>query len=230
MRPSEVAYLKVEVAHKVVCEVEAGHLEEQFVLVDGVWMVCESEHEAAFALGSERRLLYRIAVVEHLGATVPHALHVEPAAVEPPSGLHAVDYHACQFADAALGILLYYLLHIGHAAVGIAAVELGHASDEEELVAVGTQREAFFRHSAAAFHLAVAPGAERFVGGSVERVLYVFAKLGVLDEVRVAEQSRPLAVGVGRLQLLQVAFGLAGSVHALIEQVEVVQHLVHLLV
>ena len=52
-----------------------------------------------------------------------------------PSGLHSVDDHSCQGAHIALRVFVHHFLHVVHAALGIALVELCHTVEEDELVA-----------------------------------------------------------------------------------------------
>ena len=134
----DVLDLDVEVARYETGEVEARHLEEELVLVDGVGLIGKHEDEVDIALDLELTGSDGVAVAHDDGAPRPHVAHVEASAMEAPSGLHAVDDHACHAAHLALGELFHHLFHIFQAAVAVAGVELAQSADEDELVAVVT--------------------------------------------------------------------------------------------
>ena len=220
----------VEVAHDEMGEIELRHLEQQFVLVDGVGMIDQQELEVCYAVGGELACLYAIAVVEYGRPSGPHVFQVEFCSSQPFAGIHTVDNHARHLADATLREFLHDRLHVGYTPVGIAVVEFAQTADEQELVAVSSQGESCFRYANVAAHFAVAVFLERFVGSRIKRVFYVYAKLRVFLEVGVVEDGCPLAFGIFLFQQTDIVVGGGWFSLARIEQEQVVVHIVHLLV
>ena len=134
----------VEVAHHVVGEVVFCQLIEQLVFVERVGLVGNHEDEVDIAVGRELARGNGVAVGQDGGATFPDTAEVELAALQSAACLYSVDYHACQSADVALRVFLDDGRHVLKTAVGIARVELAHAIDEDEIVAVGSQGESVF--------------------------------------------------------------------------------------
>ena len=163
----DVFQLQVKISHDVRGEVEACHLVEQLVLVKRVGVVCDDEEELLVAVVGECSRCDGVAVVEHDGASAPHVAQVEVPTMEALAGFHAVDDHAGHFAYTPGGEVLHHLVHVGQAALCIIVVETAETSDEEELVAVGSQWEACFGKLGVGHHLLVAVGAECLVGGGV---------------------------------------------------------------
>ena len=141
MQPLEVFDADVEIACHIGGEVILGYLEEQLVLVDGIWTVGEQEDKPVVAVGRESFLLGGVLGSEHIAALRPDITQVELSAVESSSGIHAVYDHSRHLAQPAVGILRYHLVHLFQTFGNLALVELGHTADEEELVAVGASRE-----------------------------------------------------------------------------------------
>ena len=71
---------------------------------------------------------------------------------------------------------------------------------------------------------------ESIIGGSIDRVLYMFAKTGVLLKIGIAEQDGQLTFRVVLLHASQTTVGQVGLSLAGIEQEEVIPRLVHLFV
>ena len=109
---------------------------------------------------------------------------------------HAIHYHAGHLADTATGIVYYHIVHVLEATVGVAVVQAAQSTDEDELVAVGTQRESGLRNMGIAEHLLVTVGLEGFVGSGIERVFDMLAPFGVLHIIGVGEDGGPLTVGI----------------------------------
>ena len=229
MQSAHLLNLEVEVSHEEVGEVVACQLEEQLVFVEAVGLVGNHEDERDVVLGAQLYGGYRVAVAHHHCPAAPHVAHVELAALQFASCLHAVDDHSRQFADAAVGEFLHHLVHVLQASVAVAVVQLGQSADEDELIAVGAQWEARSREFRVLPHLAHPVGLERLVGRRVKRVLHVLAEAGVLHVVRVGEQRCPLALGILFLQFRQPRVRLRHIPLAGVEQVEVVVYVVHLL-
>ena len=167
VQPVEVLDYYVEVAHEEIVEVVACHLEEQFVLIDGVRVVCQQEQVRRQPVGNELPCLYRVAVVQHRAAPLPHVAYVEFSSAQPPAGVHPVYYHACNLADAAVRVVLHHVVHVLQASVGIAVVQFPEPVDEYELVAVCAHRETFLRHLRVPPHLSVPVGLECRVCGGI---------------------------------------------------------------
>ena len=200
-------HLYVEVAHHERCEVVAGQLEEHTVGVYRVGLVRNHVYERSVAVVRELAHRRRVAFVEHLRASLPDVLEVELAALQLSSLVHALHYHACHYGYRALRILLHHRVQIVDTALVVAVVQLAESADEEELVAVGTQREPLFRHADIAAHLLIARRLERIVCSGVQRVFEVHAETCVLYEVGVGEQCCPLALGVLLLESCHVRVG-----------------------
>ena len=197
--------LDVEVAHHVVGEVIAGELEEELIFVDGVGVVGNDIEELLVAFGRELAGGNRVAVAEHHRASAPDVAQVELSTMQAASFLHTVHNHACHLGELALRELLHEQLHIGQTAVAIAVVEFRESADEDELIAVQSHREALLREACVAAHLAIAVVLEGDVGGPVERVFHMLAKLCVLLEIRVGEQRCPLTLRELLLQSCHIA-------------------------
>ena len=118
------------------------------------------------------------------------------------------DDHARHAADLTVGESFDDFVQPADAAVALSIVEVAEAFYEEELVAVFTLWESRFRDSGIGQHHVVAVLLEAFVGGAVERVLYVFAEAGVLLIVGVCEQDGPFALRIERLQTVEACVGL----------------------
>ena len=89
------------------------------------------------------------------------------------------------------------------AAIAITVVQSAQTVDENELRTVFAQREPLFRYlRIGTYHLVVVV-LEGLVGGGIERVLDMLAKLGVLKVVGVAQQDGPFTLWVVRLQMRQ---------------------------
>ena len=125
----------------------------------------------------ELHIAYGVAVVEHVGASVPYVAKVEFTASKPSSGFNAVDNHSGHLADAALWEFLHYLLHVLDTFLGIAAVELTQSTYEEELIAVSSERESRCRYLYVAGHLVVSVGLESLVRGCIYRIFEMHTEL-----------------------------------------------------
>ena len=196
--------LDVEVPHDKGGEVEPGHLKQQLVLVERVGMVGQNEQEFFVTVGDELAGGDGVAVVEHNRTSAPYILQVEFASMEFAAGFHTVDNHARHLADAAAGIVFHHGVHVFQTSVGIIVVESAQSSDEDKLVAVGTQRETFLRNIGVAEDFLVTVGLECIVGGGVEGVLYMLAKFGVLHIVWVGEDAGPLTFRIFLLEQVDV--------------------------
>ena len=197
----------VEVAHHKIGEIIACEFEKQLVLVDGIGVVGDDVEEFFVALGRKFAYGHRIAVAEHDRPSTPHVAEVELAAVQPTTLFHAVYNHSSHLSEFALWEFFDQKLHIGHTAATVVVVEFGKSVDEDEFVAILTHREAFFRNARITTNLTVAVGLEGVVGGSVERVLDLFAELHRFREIGVGEQCRPLTFGIFVFEPTDVTLG-----------------------
>ena len=169
--------IQFEVTHDEVGEVETRHLEQQLVLVERVGMVGEDKGEVGDAVGDEFPRLDGVTVVEHGGTTAPYVTEVELATMELAAFANALHNHTGHLADAALRVVLHHGVHVFHATVHVSLVQFAQTVDEDELVAVGAQGITTLGDARIARHLAVAVGLEGFVGGGIERVFHMHAKL-----------------------------------------------------
>ena len=131
----------IKVADKIGCEVELRHLEEQLVLVDRVGLIGKEEHEVGLSLWAEGLLCGLLVLIEYGAASLPYVLQVELAAMETFSGIDSIDYHTSHLAESALRIFLDQGLHICHASLRIALVQLAQSADKDKLVTVGAHGE-----------------------------------------------------------------------------------------
>ena len=198
---------EVEVAHQEVGEIEACHFKEQLVLVDGIGLIGDEEDEIGIALGFEDTGCNRVAVGEHIATALPDVAHVELAAVEPASGLYAVDNHSGHRTDIAGGVFINHGLHVGETTLAVTAIQFVETSNEDEFITVGAHGESSFGEGRVGLHLDKAVSLEGFVGGSIERVFHVGAESGVLYEVWVGEQGGPQAFGVIGFQFAEPDVG-----------------------
>ena len=159
--------LYVEVAHHVRREVVACQLEQHSVGVYRVGLVSYHIYERGVAVVRELAHSRRVVLVEHLRTAFPNVLEVELAALQTSALVHALHNHACHLCHGALRILLHHRVQVFDAALIVAVVQLAQSADEEELVAVGSQRESMFGDSHIGAHLLVASRLERVVGRSV---------------------------------------------------------------
>ena len=186
----------IEVAHHERGEVEARHLEEQLILIERVGRVGDDKEEIFVAVGHESAGSDGVAVVEHGGTAAPHIAQVEFATMQLTACFHSIHYHAGHLADTATGIVFHHIVHVLETAVGVAVVQAAQSTDEDELVAVGTQRESGLRNMSVAEHFLVTVGLEGFVGSGIERVFDMLAPFGVLHIIGVGEDGGPLTVGI----------------------------------
>ena len=139
----DILEFHVEIAHQIVGEVEACHLEQQLVLVDGVGLVGNDKQEVGIALRLEHTGSNGIAVAEHIAAALPHIAHVELTATKLTALLDAVDNHAGHGTHRTRGVFLHHGLHVVETSLAVAHVEFAKTSNEDELIAVGAQLETF---------------------------------------------------------------------------------------
>ena len=150
--------------------------------------------------------------------------------MEPTAGVDSIDNHTGHFAQLTLGKLLDKFFHVGHAAVSVARIELSQTTDEQELVAIGSQGEAGGGDMRVASHFRESVGLEGIVGGGIERVLKMHPLTGVLGEVRIGEQHSPRALGIAGLQLVHECLGRGVVALPAIEQEEMIVDIGHLLI
>ena len=220
----------IEITHQIAGKVVLGQAEEQLVLVDGIGVKHEHKYKVRIALVGEFTGLNGVAVAEHGTAPAPHVPDVELSAPELPTLVHSVDDHACHLAHTALRILLDHLLQVVKTTLGIACIEFAQGTDEEELVAIGPQREALGRELGIGLHLSITIGFEGLVGSSIERIFQVNPEAGILGKMRIGEQCRPLALGTFLLQAFHIALGDSGLVSSRVKQEEMIEHVVHVLI
>ena len=128
-------------------------------------MVGENKQEVLVAVCHKGARGDGVAVAQHHGAAAPYIAQIKLPSAQLLASLHAVDYHACHLTDAAVGIVLHHIVHIFQASVSIVVVETAQTADEDELVAVGTQRESGFRHMCIAEDFFISACLEGVVGG-----------------------------------------------------------------
>ena len=220
----------VKVADQIAGEVETRQLEKQLVLIDRVGTIDHHEREVGVALIGELLRIDGITVGKDFRAAIPHIAQVELATMEPTASVDSIDDHTGHFAHLTLGKLLDKFFHVGHAAVGVARVEPAQTTDEQELVAIGSQGEARGGDMGVARHLRESVSLEGIVGGGIERVLKMHSLAGILGEVRIGEQHRPLALGIIGFQLLHVGLGCGMVALPAIEQEEMIVDICHLLI
>ena len=100
--------------------------------------------------------------------------------------LHTTDNHTCQRTDFAVWIFLDHFLQTFHTAVAITSVQKAQTVDEDELRTVCTQWETAFRQFGVCADDICAVSLEGLVGGCVERILQMFAELGILNIIRIS--------------------------------------------
>ena len=125
--------------------------------------------------------------------------------------------------------LLHKHLHIFQAAVAIAVIQFRESAYEDKLIAVLSQREAFFRQARVSAHLAIAVTLKGQVGGSVERIFHLLAEAGVFLEIGIGEQYCPLVIGELFLQPCHIARSQVVLTLARVQQEHVVIDVGHLL-
>ena len=226
----DVLELEVEIAHQVVGEVEACQLVEHLVLVDGIGFIGDDEQEVGVALGLEDAGCNGIAVAEHIGAAFPHIAHVELSTAQLPAFFYAIDDHTGNGAHLTCREFLHDGLHVVETSLAVADIEFAETIDEKELVAIGSHLESSFGKAGVGFYLVEAVGLEGLVGGGIEGILEMGAEAGVLNEIGVAEERRPLAFGIVALQAAEVVVGHLRLAFSHVKQIEMVEHIVHLLV
>ena len=197
----------IKVADKIGCEVELRHLEEQLVLVDRVGLIGKEEHEVGLSLWAEGLLCSLLVLIEYGAASLPYVLQVELAAMETFSGIDSIDYHTSHLAESALRIFLNQGLHICHASLRIALVQLAQSADKDKLVTVGAHGETGGRYIRVGQYRLVFPQFESLVGRSIERVFYVDTKLGIVGIVGVGKKCGPLTLWVFLLESLYIGVG-----------------------
>ena len=220
----------VEVADEVGRKVVTGHLIEQLVLVHRIGHVDEHELEWCVSLIAERTGLYRVAVGQHGSTPLPNIADVKRSSTQHPSFPNTIDDHTGHLGHRTLRIVFHHLLHRLQASIGIAAVECAESSYENELITVGSLREAGGRELRIALHLAEPVGLEGGIGGCIERVFQMDSRHGVLAEIGIGEHTCPLALRPAFLQLPHIAVGDSRLSLARIEQEEMIKGVVHVLI
>ena len=223
-------YLDVKVTHDETGEVKPCHLVEQLVFVHGVGLVGHHEDELIVTLGNEHPGGDGVAVLQHLTAPRPYIAHVKASSMQPASGLHTINDHTCHGTDLALRIMGHHLLHIVKTTLAVAVVQLTQSSDKEELVAMGTQGETAGGKGCIGTHLLQTVGLEGSIGSGIEGIFEVGAEAGVLLEVRIGKEGCPLTLRIAFFQLFEIPVGCGSHALALIEQPQMVEHIVHVLI
>ena len=137
--------IDVEVAHQIAGEVVFRNIVEQLVLIHAVRRVGKHERIVGVKLRTERVDGSGIAWMFQVLSLSPDVVGCHPAALQSSALLHALYYLSCHITHLALGIILYYLAHSGHTAVGLLVVEVTQSLDKQELRAVLTCWESLCR-------------------------------------------------------------------------------------
>ncbi len=190
----KIIYLYIKITHDVIGKIIAGKFKKQFVLIDGIRRISYYEREIRIPFGDKYSCVDRITIVENHRAMIPNAADIKLAAMKPTPSLHAIDNHTCHLTDTTLRILAHHFLHIINTTLTVAIVKFTQATDENEFVAVCTQRETGSGKLHIGIHLIEPVSLECIVRGGIKRVLYVYTEARVLLKIRVRKQYCPLAL------------------------------------
>ena len=180
-----VLYIYIKAPHHKAGEVISCHLEQQLVLCHAVRGIRHHKEVVRILLCRERTGRVNSRSAQLHATTVPHIAEVKLGAMQFLARAHSVYNHTSHSAHATLRILLDYSLHRCHALIAVAVIEFRHAIEENKAVTVITQREARLRECHVVIHLLEAVILERLVCGTIERILYMLTKLGILSVIRV---------------------------------------------
>ena len=246
----------VEASEHVSREVEACQVVEQHIIVrrwrTALWQVEQihsrgirhEENEGNVSVGRESAVstCRRIVGRRLSRASVPKAGYVKASAANAAPSLQAFDDHASHLCDIALRIFLYQVSQLRTYGVGVGHTESRQGMHEYELRAVQTFREGGRSIFIQLFHTFAVALSISVVGEGIERILHFSAISGISLEIRVADDGghgivrircpQLFAIGISFRAILpchcrisQPALALAPAV---IEQEELIAHLVHL--
>ena len=186
--------IDLEVTHQEIGEVILRQVVEQLVLVHGVRVIGEHEHELLVAFLAQRIGHRRIARCQFDITFRPEVADIELSSVQSSAFLYTLDDHTCQWRHLALRIFLHHLTHILQTLLRLSVVQLTQSFDEDELITVGPLWETLCRQLGVGAHLTEAVSLEGLVGSGIEGVFDMGTKTCVLCIVGVGEQDGPLTL------------------------------------